>query len=548
MKKISSFFLALLILVSLAVPVYANNSVNSIDVEAVIEDNGSMQVTQTWKGEFNEGTENYIPMNAPAFLKITNLKVSDENGEYEFLDDWDVDASFSEKANKCGVNYIDNGYEICFGISEYGQKEYVIEYTLKNVVGGYSDYDGTNFRFANDKMNTTPTDVTVDIRLANGKRITDDIADIWAFGYDGQVAFSNDGHIVAYTESPIYSNNHVTIMFALDKNIIKPSRLENGSFEKVKEKAFDGSDYDNEDKNALIFFILITVFIIAIIAFIAIKTIIDKKRMKEFTKQSGYFRDVPNGGRVNVTYALGKQFNLCEESAIVGNGMLRLIEKGHLSPIIDEKIGFMGNSKEEISLQLVSAPDSNNPFDSYLFTLVAGAAGADGILQSKELKRYVATNDKLLRGYIDNCFNDGKAYLQSINYSNGKIAVSLKKLSDSGRKELAELVGFRQYLIDFSLIAERGIKEVPIWKELLSYAMLFGIADTIMQQMKQLYPEISVEIDMYYRNVYMAHFYSSMLYSSMRSAEQKRSSGSGGSASFGGGGGSFGGGSGGGSR
>jgi len=36
-------------------------------------------------------------------------------------------------------------------------------------------------------MNTTPTDVKVEIRLADGTPITDETAEIWGFGYGGQM-------------------------------------------------------------------------------------------------------------------------------------------------------------------------------------------------------------------------------------------------------------------------------------------------------------------------------------------------------------------------
>lgn len=176
-------------------------------------------------------------MNTPETLTISQLTVSDQSGSYETVTDWNMDWSFEEKAGKCGINITDSGYEICFGISQYGQNRYAIEYKLGNAVGGYSDRDGVNFRFVNDGMNTTPTDVKVGIQLAVGTPITDETADIWGFGYDGQVGFS-DGAILVYTESPITPENYVTVLFSLDKGILSPSRQEQGSFEEVKETAF----------------------------------------------------------------------------------------------------------------------------------------------------------------------------------------------------------------------------------------------------------------------------------------------------------------------
>ncbi|MEG2930110.1 MAG: DUF2207 domain-containing protein, partial [Oscillospiraceae bacterium] len=129
----------------------------------------------------------------------------------------------------------------------------------------------------------------------------------------------------------------------------------------------------------------------------------------------------------------------------------------------------------------------------------------------------------------------------------------LQYLTENGEKELGELMGFKKYLEDFSLIAERGVKEMPVWKELLSYATLFGIADKVALQMKELYPNIAVEVESYSRSMYTASSYQYIMYRNMKNAEDrriqaKRSSGSGGFASLGGGGGSTGGGRGGGSR
>lgn len=105
----------------------------------------------------------------------------------------------------------------------------------------------------------------------------------------------------------------------------------------------------------------------------------------------------------------------------------------------------------------------------------------------------------------------------------------------------------------FTMVAERNIKEISIWRELLIYAMLFGIADQVAEQMKELYPLFSTELNNYSLSLSTAYSYYYLLYSNMKKAEElhqqeTRSSGMGGIASIGGGGGSIGGGSGGGTR
>lgn len=561
-KRLGSIILLLTLLLTLTLPAMAANQVNTIDIQAVLNGDGSMHITQNWLGRFEEGTEVYIPMKAPDYLTISELTVADQNGSYQTVEEWDIDWSFAEKAQRCGVHYTDEGFEICFGISQYGQNSYTISYKLDNVVAGYSDRDGVNFRFVNSKMNTTPTDVTVQIRLADGTPITDDIADIWAFGFGGQVQFE-DGSIIARTDTPIEADNHVTILFGFEKGILSPARQEDASFEELKTKAFEGSDYENDVETSpfVTFLIILGTILLAVVfpIWFVVWSVRHKKKkaakqLQKFAEQFGYFRDLPNEGNLSATYVLGGLFEICEDGAILATGLLRLIQLGCLAPIETQQVGFMGKTKETVNLRLMgSQHDRMNEYDEYLYTVLEAAAGPDGILQAKELERFASQNDKLLRAYIDKHDKAGRAYLNQKRCLKRWLApVKLSDLTSAGEKELGELLGLKRYLEDFSLIAERGVKEVPIWRELLCYAMLFGIADQVAEQMKELYPAISSELTSYSQSLDTAYTYHYLLYSQMRRMEEmreaKRNSGGGGYASFGGGGGSIGGSTGGGTR
>ncbi len=562
-KIVRCLILCFVLLFALPLPAFAANQVNTIDIQAVIYEDGSMHITQSWEGRFEEGTESYIPMNAPDYLSISELTVTDQNGSYDTVPDWNIDWSFEEKARKCGIHDTDIGYEICFGISRYGQNRYTIAYKLDNAVGGYSDRDGVNFRFVNDGMNTTPTDVTLQIRIADGTPITDEIADVWGFGFAGEVGVEN-GSIVARTDTPIEAENHVTVLFSLDKGLLSPSRQEPGSFEEVRETAFSGSDYDDAGSTgeevstftALIMTLLSIGLPIWLIIWInRVKKKNAEKKWQKFSERFGYFREIPNEGNLSATYALGRMFDVCEDGAILATGMLRLIQLGCLSPVETQETGFMGKTNETISLRLMgSHHDKMNEYDEYLYTVLEGAAGSDATLQAKELENFANRNDTLLRAYIQKHDSAGRDWLnQKHCMKRWNAPAKLTDLTPIGEKELGELMGLKRYLMDFSLVAERGIKEMPIWRELLTYAMLFGIADQVAEQMKELYPALSSELADYSQSVATAHSYHYLLYNNMKKAEEqreqeKRSGGGGGFASFGGGGGSIGGGSGGGTR
>ena len=109
------------------------------------------------------------------------------------------------------------------------------------------------------------------------------------------------------------------------------------------------------------------------------------------------------------------------------------------------------------------------------------------------------------------------------------------------------------FLEEFSRMDTKEVMEVKIWDEYLIFAYLFGIADKVAKQFKNLYPEVIEEmkesnID-YDTFVFINHISAKSVSaaSSARSAAESYSGGGGGFSS-GGGGGGFSGGGGGGSR
>ena len=184
-----------------------------------------------------------------------------------------------------------------------------------------------------------------------------------------------------------------------------------------------------------------------------------------------------------------------------------------------------------------------------LYNLLILSAGDDGILQEKELEKYAYKHPEQINKVVDNTVDFGEqAFINMSGFIKGA-GNCIKDLSDKGKEELSEVIGLKKYLEEFTLISEREIGETVIWKEYLIYATLFGIADKVIEQFKQVYPEKIPEIETYNRNVIIAHsYYRSMHRSAQRAMQTKRASGGGGRASFGGGGGFSGGGRGGGSR
>lgn len=550
MKKriVLTAVLCLLLALGLCLPAAAENNVSAIEIDVALQQDGSARITQIWDTDSHEGTEFYLYYRDNGYLSITDFTVQGESGTYKTVEEWDIDASFAEKAGRCGIHPVDDGVELCWGITEYGSHRYTLSYTLHQRVGGYNDGDGFNYRFIDD-MSTFPTNVSVTIRRADGQPLTDEVADIWGFGYDGEIVFDN-GMIRANTFTPLESGMHLTLMVRLEKGQLDPYRLVSGSFEEVKERAFDGSDYEDDlsDAELIVMMVALIGFPVAVLLTVLIVRLVLAIRRRLMVKKAPYFRELPCGGDLNVAYKLAHTLGYCKEGGILGARLMRLIADGCLVPADD------GENIRRVSLNLVKRP-GGDAYDQRLYDLLDVAAGKDDILQPKELEKYSKIRYKKVRSFITQCGGSGERVLKGKGCLKRDTFSRLGHLSPTGREQLSELLGFMHYLKDFSLIHEREVTEVALWRDFMVYAVLLGMADQVAAQLRRVYPDELPQIEEYRRQATWSTRYHRTMYRSMLQEQRAREAaareaaarGSGGGVSFGGGGG-FSGGGGGGSR
>lgn len=112
----------------------------------------------------------------------------------------------------------------------------------------------------------------------------------------------------------------------------------------------------------------------------------------------------------------------------------------------------------------------------YLQKLLYDAAAEDHILQPDELKRYVEDNPMQWRPFA--------------NILNGLTGGALDE-NKLQKEDIRETVGFLRYLQDFSLVGERNIEEVGLWKEYLVFASFYGIGDQVRKDMQKIAPDVT---------------------------------------------------------
>lgn len=81
--------------------------------------------------------------------------------------------------------------------------------------------------------------------------------------------------------------------------ILSPTKSVSKSFEEVKDTAFEGSDYGDEEGGLLetIIGFVVLIGIVVVVVWLIRSVVKRKKAIKAFYEQANYYREVPNGRR-----------------------------------------------------------------------------------------------------------------------------------------------------------------------------------------------------------------------------------------------------------
>ena len=529
---------------------------NTINVR--INKDGSADIESIMDFEPSKGTEYFVPVNNLGKSEIVNFKVSEiKNGKevpYESLESWNTKKTREEKAKKSGVVKTDKGYELCFGFGEYQRKTFILRYRVTNFIKLLKDSDMIYWQFVNKGLSAAPGEVKLTITKGEGS-FDNTNSKIWAFGNKGTIEFS-DGKIVFNSLTGLTSSNYVTVLVQLNKGDITSGETIDKDFSYYKDLAFKGSDYtkkaDKKSSNK-IFYVAGGI----IVAIVVLVKIFGKKKSNGYQKgdfKGEYYRDIPEKEWWKLSDIL-EDIGFDGQESIIRAYFLKWIQEKILIPVTEEK-GLIFK-KDTLALKIKSG--FNNDFEEKverkLFAMFAGAAGADGILQENEFSDYLEDTDN--QEEFESIEEDLEELSNEYASKNDLFEKSSKgkyshTYSEKGKEFTVKLVKNYNYLKDFSLLSEREISEIKVWKNLLIYATLYDVADEVEKQLKKLSPEFLRNIDMDVESLHTAVIYSNAFSNDFvdaysRSVEEA-SDGGGGFTSIGGGDDSFGGGDGGGTR
>ena len=477
--------------------------IHDINVNVRLYRDGSAIVSEIWNISAQEGTEVYIPRTNLGDIEISDFSVSDETGEmYKFEERWDVDRSLARKAGRCGFHRISGGVELCWGLGSYGTHTYSIRYRMSNVVKSLNDYDMLHLQLINEEISAPPQHVKVTIEAQN-EQIDTSWVRIWGFGFHGNASFEDGKAVYESTDRFRYESSLIALM-RFDKGVFEPESVQNKDFQTVLDRAMEGSDYfEDAPKKSwqqkladlfMAFLSFIMIFALFLLPFLRMLNG-DKLSRRQKRKILGgpadkvmWYRDLPFQGDIYKTdYVLDLLETKRQSNGIASAMILRMIEKGYLLVSKDEKDKVEIRFNEALDTSLL---DTN---EKGLYDMMKQASGDDLVLQDKEFSRWSqrSRNQDTIRLWANGINLDAKRGLKSDN------VVSGKKFSDKGKVEAQHVMGFKNFLNDFTLSSERESVEVGLWKDYLVYASLYGIADKVAKELKDIDPRVFEQVMVY---------------------------------------------------
>ena len=528
--------------------VHAANKIDSLSMDIFINASGDAHVTEVWNCYATKDTEWYHTYKNVGRSEAKNLVVKDEHNDFfETLTNWDVSQDFYGKKNKCGINYINNGFEICFGISEYSVKKiYQVEYDITNFVARLNDSQMAYWTLVDFSQSIKE----VYIKIHSDFRYEDTL-DVWGFGNYGGTCYVYDGYIEMQPNGSLGRDEYMTILIKFPQDTFDVSKNSyRKNFDEYLEMAQEGStryvESDSDDFfDAVVGMILVPASIIFSIIFVCNAPsgrITSRKERKEIAKYKEYYRDIPCDKNIFKAYYVSYQYSILKKSEdFLGAVFLKWIKEGRMT-VQDSKNG----KRKDLVLNEIEK-EFENTSEKKLFIMVQKAS-KDGILEQNEFERWASKNYDSLLNWFERTTDVVEEEIFGENVSN-----KMKKTyvdTTTVKEEAFKLKGLKNYLTDYTKIDDRGAIEVELFEEYLMYAQIFGIAKKVRKEFERLYPDMIAQTSIRsYDDLdyiwYMSNRTLSRAHTAKSAAEVRASSyssGGGGFSSGGGGGGSFGGG------
>lgn len=568
---------------------------NELGFDAQINEDGSMNVTETWNiniSETNTLFKTFEPDNSK-YAGITDVKVKNLTTNTELAQ---IDTEMYHVTKDCyyGLKNSKGKYEIAWGVgldNSSATRTYQISYKVLDAITLNDDCAELYWQFVGKDFEIDAKKITGTITLPKNAETIEDIK-VWGHTeqLNGEI-YATDLNKIEFSIDRYSNGNYVEVRTAFPTNIMgnvkrKTNKPALGGIIEEETRWADEANQRREREEKIFYAIqkiaMLATIIMAIIAIRNFIKLLSRGKKLKPTTELKYYREVPyenaTPGEALYIISNGNYKQLYEYfPPIVLDLCLRKYIQ--LELVKEEKIF----SKEEVKI-IILEKDRNElkKEEDTILQLLIDVAGEKKELTTKGLKKYLEKNSfkiTSVEGKIKEAIQESEESMKNVNNGNQKvytfystvsiifafftfftfalyiplalaflvnaiialiITLQTDKLTQKGIDEKEQWKAFKKYMEDFSLLKDKEVPALEIWEKYLVYATAFGISKKVMKQLKIVYPEInnmdsSMLTTYCYINMMDKVNLGSCFSSSIYSATYSSGSGSGGGFSGGGG-------------
>lgn len=554
----------------------AENQMQHLHIHVQLEENGTATITETREMTMQEGTELYIELTNLQDSTLQNFEVSD----FEEESDWDLDNSREEKAGRYGVLEVSDGYELVWGIGEYGQNEYQLTYTLSNLVRELEDGQALFWDF-NTFGDIPPEELTMEIE--GPFNFTPDEMGIWGFGLEGDLFFE-DGRVIWESSEPLNENSDVTLLLQFPTFPFTTQVDVDMTLEEQYEMATEGSAYNSREEDlSWVAWLVGGVGLVVAAVIGSIVKVESAKKAAGHLSPASHIKKNKGITYPHAPYTKGDISDIAYYLHPLANGsfdsyffayLLKWASEEKIHIEMEETSKFFG-TKQNSTIKIINYEEERKiydqsfrkiskqildqkgeiPYEAGVWTMLLDAADEYGILDDELMKEWSKKHAKEVMEFAEGLRKysiyslENKGYVKEAQTKVLGIKVNVVEGSKKAEELADRIIQFKNYVNELDLKEAASIEQPMSWEELLIWSTLFGKSDEIVKQLEKFFPRewerFTEEAPYFYGGYHSYHGFRRSWSSGLASGGYDPAGGAGGSTSAGGGAGAGGGGGGG---
>ena len=114
--------------------VHAEDHIYNIDINVRVEKDGSAYITEVWDMQADDGVEWCKQLSNLESYNVSDFYVTMDEKKLELDSEWKSGGTLKSKAGRYGINYGNNGLQLCFGKTDNERHKFLLAYGVDDYV------------------------------------------------------------------------------------------------------------------------------------------------------------------------------------------------------------------------------------------------------------------------------------------------------------------------------------------------------------------------------------------------------------------------------